>query len=142
MGSNPTPSAIAAPYRAFALRPAEAIDLTRYYLAHDSEREAIARAGYRRSIRDYNEIECHRKLLATVTSFLEAGEPRTVCERGLSLATQFVASGTSSPRRPAVFRFGKAVRRLVQGASRRATFTFSVGRLRALRAARAVFHHR
>jgi spore maturation protein CgeB len=120
----------------------EAIDLTRYYLAHESEREAIALAGYRRSIRAYNEIECHRKLLATVTSFLEAAEPRIVREPVLSLGTHFVGSNPSPPRRTALFRIGNMLRKLVLGASRRASFAFSMGRLRALRAVRAVFHER
>jgi len=33
----------------------EAIDLCRYYLAHDEERRQIAAAGWERAIRDYNE---------------------------------------------------------------------------------------
>jgi spore maturation protein CgeB len=34
----------------------EAIDLTRYYLAHDDERRQIAAAGWERAVRDYNEV--------------------------------------------------------------------------------------
>jgi spore maturation protein CgeB len=34
---------------------AECADATRYYLAHDDERRAIALAGYRRVMRDYTE---------------------------------------------------------------------------------------
>lgn len=34
----------------------EAIDLCRYYLAHDEERRQIAAAGWVRAVRDYNEI--------------------------------------------------------------------------------------
>jgi spore maturation protein CgeB len=34
----------------------EAVDLCRYYLAHDRERREIAAAGWRRAMRDYNEV--------------------------------------------------------------------------------------
>lgn len=34
----------------------EAIELSRYYLAHDEERRQIAAAGWERALRDYNEI--------------------------------------------------------------------------------------
>lgn len=34
----------------------EAVDLCRYYLAHDEERRQIAAAGWERALRDYNEV--------------------------------------------------------------------------------------
>ncbi|MBI4645677.1 MAG: glycosyltransferase [Bacteroidia bacterium] len=39
----------------------EAIDLTRYYLSHDNERIEIAIAGWKRTIKDYNEINNFQK---------------------------------------------------------------------------------
>ena len=38
----------------------EAIDLARYYLAHNDERRRIAAAGFERVIRDYNEVSVFR----------------------------------------------------------------------------------
>jgi len=39
----------------------EAIELTKYYLAHDEERIKIAVAGWERAIKDYNEINTFQK---------------------------------------------------------------------------------
>jgi spore maturation protein CgeB len=120
----------------------EAIDLTRYYLAHADEREAIARAGYRRAVREYNEIECHRMLLATVTSFLDTAGPRTVREPAVLLAAHTAAGGALEAPQAALFPVRRMLRKLILGGWRRATFALSVARLRALRAVRAVVHER
>jgi len=40
----------------------EAIDLGRYYLAHERERREIAAAGFARSVRDYNEVAVFRRI--------------------------------------------------------------------------------
>ncbi len=40
----------------------------RYYLAHDEEREAIARAGYLRTVRDYNSEKCINDLFLELES--------------------------------------------------------------------------
>ena len=44
----------------------EAIDLTRYYIAHDDERRAIAAAGWTRALTDYNEVACFWRLLRAI----------------------------------------------------------------------------
>jgi len=44
----------------------QAIELCRYYLAHDEERRAIALAGWRRALRDYNEVAVFKRLEASV----------------------------------------------------------------------------
>lgn len=51
----------------------EAIELCRYYLAHDEERRRIAAAGWERATRDYNEVAVFRLLEKYV---LEAGYPK------------------------------------------------------------------
>lgn len=48
----------------------EAIEKTRYYLNHEAERIEIAQAGYERAINDYNEIECFRRIMDVVQSFI------------------------------------------------------------------------
>jgi len=47
----------------------EAIEKTRYYLDHESARLEIAQAGYQRTMKEYNEIECFRKIDVAVRSF-------------------------------------------------------------------------
>jgi hypothetical protein len=41
----------------------EAIDLCRFYLAHDRERREIAAAGWKRAHRDYNEVTIFRQVV-------------------------------------------------------------------------------
>jgi spore maturation protein CgeB len=45
----------------------ECIDKTRYYLAHDEERRAIAARGWKRAMRDYTEPQQWRELLRKIT---------------------------------------------------------------------------
>jgi spore maturation protein CgeB len=40
----------------------EAIELCRYYLAHEEQRRQIAAAGWKRTLRDYNEVESFKRL--------------------------------------------------------------------------------
>lgn len=49
----------------------EAIDLCRYYEAHDEERRQIAAAGWERSTREYNEVEIFRRVETYVKESLE-----------------------------------------------------------------------
>lgn len=46
----------------------EAIDATRYYLAHDDERRRIAAAGWRRAHRDYSESAVYARMEGIVTA--------------------------------------------------------------------------
>lgn len=54
----------------------EAIELCAYYLNHDEERKAIAVAGWKRTIRDYNEVACFRR----VVGILENRQNMNPCE--------------------------------------------------------------
>lgn len=47
----------------------EAIELCRYYLAHEDERRTVAAAGWRRSLRDYNEIAAFDFVRRAVDTF-------------------------------------------------------------------------
>lgn len=49
----------------------EAIDLARYYLAHDDERRHIAAAGFERVTRDYNEVSVFRLVEKYVKPLLD-----------------------------------------------------------------------
>jgi hypothetical protein len=44
----------------------EAIDLCRYYLAHEEERRRVAAAGWERALRDYNEVAVFRLMMGYV----------------------------------------------------------------------------
>jgi len=54
---------------------AECIDATRYYLAHDDERRAIAAAGLRRVQRDYTEERQWQRIAAVAERLLAARAP-------------------------------------------------------------------
>lgn len=54
----------------------EAIELTRYYLAHDEERRRIAAAGWQRAVRDYNEVAIFRLLQTYVGQAMNDRENR------------------------------------------------------------------
>ena len=74
----------------------EAIELCRYYLAHDDERRQIAAAGWTRAHRDYNEVAVFQRLIndvqqlqpaapkrpTDVLEFLQAHQRRTAPLRG------------------------------------------------------------
>jgi spore maturation protein CgeB len=47
----------------------EAIELCRYYLAHDDARREIAAAGWRRALADYNEVASFHYLVRAVESY-------------------------------------------------------------------------
>jgi spore maturation protein CgeB len=69
----------------------ECIDLTRYYLAHDQERRAIAARGFERVMRDYSEEKRWEKILTTIEPYLvlkrtnalvdEAPPPRSLLQQ-------------------------------------------------------------
>lgn len=49
----------------------EAIELTHYYTEHDDERKKIAAAGWKRSISDYNEVACFKRLVDAVNELAD-----------------------------------------------------------------------
>jgi spore maturation protein CgeB len=53
----------------------EAIELCRYYLAHDDERRRIAAAGWERALRDYNEVTVFRLMMDRVER-LQSSAPK------------------------------------------------------------------
>jgi spore maturation protein CgeB len=56
----------------------ECIDLCRYYLAHEKERMEIAVNGWKRVIKDYNEIEVFRRKVEIIEHYREKGSVRDV----------------------------------------------------------------
>jgi len=54
----------------------EAIELTRYYLEHEEERRAIAAAGWRRTLREYNEVAAFDFIRRAVDAYRMAEAPR------------------------------------------------------------------
>lgn len=54
----------------------EAIDLARYYLAHDDERRRVAAAGFRRATRDYNEVAVFQRMVDRAAPLLDARRAR------------------------------------------------------------------
>ena len=50
--------------------PEECSDLIRYYLSHEKERDAIARAGQQRTLRDHTYPQRMRELIDLVGRFL------------------------------------------------------------------------
>jgi hypothetical protein len=56
----------------------ECIDLCRYYLAHDRERREIAAAGWRRVLRDYNEVAAFAWRMRIIEAHMPRREARPV----------------------------------------------------------------
>lgn len=52
----------------------EAIDKTHYYLNNPEKRLEIAISGYRRTIEDYNELECFKRIVEAVEQFVGDNE--------------------------------------------------------------------
>lgn len=62
----------------------EAIELTHYYIKHDDERKLIAAAGWRRTISDYNEIACFKRVVDAVAQ-LKDNKIRCTSKENLSV---------------------------------------------------------
>jgi len=56
----------------------ECVDLCRYYLAHDRERREIAAAGWRRAMRDYNEVAAFAWRMRIIEAYLPRREAHPV----------------------------------------------------------------
>ena len=54
----------------------ECVDLCRYYLAHDEERRKIAAEGWKRAVRDYNQVSIFKRNMALVQSRLDQQHKR------------------------------------------------------------------
>lgn len=54
----------------------ECIDLCRYYLAHDRQRREIAAAGWRRALRDYNQVAVFERTVRLIESCMGCRETR------------------------------------------------------------------
>jgi hypothetical protein len=109
----------------------EAIELCRYYLAHEEERVEIAMRGWRRALRDYNEVEAFRHVVRAVEEVRAGrGAPPTV-DLSAVLRQQTLRS---RPRRVAYWltlplRWPVAqVRRLLLGVGRRLDWAFATWR--------------
>jgi len=55
----------------------EAIELTKYYLHHEEERKAIALAGWKRAIKDYNEEAVFGLVVKYVNEIIHTKEPKS-----------------------------------------------------------------
>lgn len=75
----------------------EAIDLTRYYLAHEDERREIAAAGWKRSLRDYNEVAAFDSVRRAVESYTSIAQAR-VAAPALESALRVHARKTKARR--------------------------------------------
>lgn len=61
----------------------EAIELTRYYLAHNDERIEVALAGWKRVIKDYNEIAVFALAVKYITEVINKKKPVTKVEKNI-----------------------------------------------------------
>jgi spore maturation protein CgeB len=68
----------------------EAIDYCRYYLAHEEERREIAAAGFRRAVRDYNEVESFRHVTRAVERFQTTQRRRAPSESASATISRHV----------------------------------------------------
>jgi len=48
----------------------EAVEYCHYYLAHEDERRCIAAAGFRRALRDYNEVAAFLHVIGAVEDLM------------------------------------------------------------------------
>jgi spore maturation protein CgeB len=55
----------------------EAIELVRYYLKHDDQRREIAAAGWKRAVRDYNEVAVFRRMVDAIATVKRNPKPET-----------------------------------------------------------------
>jgi len=100
----------------------EAIDLTRYYLAHEEERRAVAAAGWRRALRDYNEVAAFRRVVDAVAPLVAARKPTR--RRTLEVLAEHTTS--TAPRRALALAFSPVTvplafaKRIATGGYRRA----------------------
>jgi spore maturation protein CgeB len=56
----------------------ECIDLCKYYLAHDEERRRIAAEGWRRAMKDYNEVAVHVRTLEIIADHMPKRRDRPI----------------------------------------------------------------
>lgn len=66
----------------------EAIDLCRYYLAHEEERQQIAAAGYLRAVRDYNEVAVFRRAIGRVEAIMAESRPSPQVAQSAEIRTK------------------------------------------------------
>jgi hypothetical protein len=111
----------------------EAIDLCRYYLAHEEERVEIAVAGWRRALRDYNEVEAFRRVVRAVEELAATRVPPAELDLILwlkrkSLTTRWrrMAHRLAAPLTWPL----RQVRRLVVGVGRRLAWAAATWRYR------------
>ena len=116
----------------------DAIEICRYYLANEEQRKEIALAGWKRALRDYNEVAVFRRLLSAVARLQPRSGARTDLFSGLRLHAEatrqkrLVHIATSPVTRPAA-----ALMRALRGSARRASRWWDNTRYR-VKAARAV----
>ena len=93
----------------------EAIELTRYYMAHDDERQTVAWAGWERAMRDYTETQWWERIARAIAPSLEGHSTGQVvtgvssmhvtastASAGVQDNISVTAAGVKAPSRPAV----------------------------------------
>ena len=111
----------------------DAIDMCRYYLEHESERIEIAVAGWRRALRDYNEVAAFSHVVRAVQEVQAARSPARAPDVAVVLRRQ--AQATRSRRLvhrltlPLLWPASQA-RRIARGALRRLSWALDTWRYR------------
>ena len=77
----------------------EAVELCRYYLAHEDERRRVAAAGWERALRDYNEVAVFKLIERSVREVKAARAVATQASTALARPAVAALSG----RRPTIF---------------------------------------